>query len=75
LVDLGVLSVHAEETKKEEEKEDGAVDEDFGEDFGHYDERKFSLIIKCSSLRCSFLSFAKAFIFCNQHSLIIIYFS
>ena len=40
LVDVGVSAVQAEEV------EDGAIDDDFDEDFGHYEERKFSLIIK-----------------------------
>ena len=35
LVDVGILALPAEEDK------DGALDEDFDEDFGHYDERKF----------------------------------
>ena len=40
LVDVGVQALQAEE------EEDAALDEDFDEDFGHYDEREFSLVIK-----------------------------
>ena len=40
LVDMGVLALQAGE------EEDAALDEDFDEDFGHYDESEFSLVIK-----------------------------
>ena len=39
LVDVGILALPAEE------EEDGALDDDFDEDFGHYDERKLMLIM------------------------------
>ena len=38
LVDVGILALPAEE------EEDGALDEDFEEDVGHYDERKLRLM-------------------------------
>ena len=39
LVDVGILALPAEE------EEDGALDEDFEEDVGHYDERKLRLML------------------------------